>query len=431
MLSKADNELLCRVGAGTPMGEYLRRYWVPAVLSAQLPGPDCDPVEVRLLGEDLVAFRDSAGRPGLVQALCPHRQAPLVYGRNEELGLRCIYHGWKFDVGGTCVDMPNEPAETQFVEKVRPIGYPVVERGDIVWVYLGPPGRQPAQLPGLELIEVPSSQRVFTKYTQDCNYAQAIEGDIDDSHLSFLHRNLAELKTPEAFEGRVRYLAQDRSPRFIVEPMDYGLMVAMRRDADADSYYWRVQHFQLPWYTNIWGDELDNRRFRGNIWVPVDDEHTEVWSYVWAPDEALTDEERTRMVGAGPRPHMGTFDATTGKLRASRANHFLQDRQAQRSESYTGIWGAREQDAAVQGGMGPIVDRTREHLGASDTAIIGMRRALLNEAKALMRGVEPTVPQRPELYRARAWHAVMPRRDPAPAAFLSDARVLELTTPSA
>jgi phthalate 4,5-dioxygenase oxygenase subunit len=431
MLSTADNELLCRVGPGTPMGEYLRRYWIPAVLTSQLPGSDCDPVELRLLGENLVAFRDSAGRPGVLTALCPHRQAPLIYGRIEELGLRCIYHGWKFDVSGTCVDMPNEPPETNFVEKVRPIGYPVIEQGDIIWVYMGPPLSKPERLPGLELIEAPSGHRAFTKYTQECNFAQAVEGDIDDSHLSFLHRNLDELNNPHAFEGRLRYLAVDRSPRFIVEPTDYGLMVAMRRDAEADSYYWRVQHFQLPWYTNIWGDELDNRRFRGNIWIPVDDEHTEVWSYLWAPDDVLTEEERARMVGGGPRPHMGTFDPATGKLKASRANHFLQDRNAQRTLSYTGIWGSREQDAAVQSGMGPIVDRTNEHLGASDTAIIGMRRSLLNEAKTLIRGTEPTAPHRPELYSARAWHAVMSRGDPSPAAFLRDPRVLELTTPTA
>jgi len=431
MLSTADNELLCRVGAGTPMGEYLRRYWIPAVLSSQLPSADCDPIELRLLGEDLLAFRDTAGRAGILKSLCPHRQAPLVYGRNEEGGLRCIYHGWKFDVGGTCIDMPNEPPETNFVEKVRPIGYPVIEQGDMIWVYMGPPARQPRHLPAFELMEVPSSQRVFSKYTQECNFAQAIEGDIDDSHVSFLHRNLAELNEPDAFDGRVRYLALDKSPRFIVEPTDYGLMLAARREADPDNYYWRVQHFHLPWYTTIWGTEMDQRRFRGNIWIPVDDEHTEVWSYIWAPGEALTDEERMSMVGAGPSPHMGTFDPATGKLKANRTNHFLQDRSAQRSVSYSGIWGAREQDAAVQSGMGPIVDRTKEHLGASDTAIIGMRRSLLNEAKALVRGLEPSAPRRPELYRSRAWHALMSKGDPSPSAFLGDPRVLELSTPPA
>jgi phthalate 4,5-dioxygenase len=431
MLSAADNELLCRVGPGTPMGEYLRRSWIPAVLSSQLPSPDCDPVELRLLGEDHVAFRDSAGRAGVLKALCPHRQAPLIYGRIEELGLRCIYHGWKFDVSGTCVAMPNEPPETNFVEKVRSIGYPVIEQADVVWVYMGPPARQPAQLPGLEVLRVPSNQRIFTKYTQECNFAQAIEGDIDDGHLSFLHRNLEELNNPGAFQGRVRYLALDRSPRFIVEPTDYGVMVATRRDAETDSYYWRVQHFHLPWHTNVWGEELDNRRFRGHMWVPVDDEQTEVWGYLWAPYDVLTDEERNSRYAGGSSPRIASFDPASGKLRANRANHYLQDRAAQRTLSFTGIRGSREQDAAVQAGMGAIVDRTKEHLGASDTAIIGMRRSLINEAKALMRGIEPAAPHRPELYSGRAWHAVMPRSDPSPTAFLRDPRVKELTAPTA
>ena len=249
---------------------------------------------------------------------------------------------------------------------------------------------------------MPSSQRVLTKYTQECNFAQAIEGDIDDSHLSYLHRDLAELNDPESFEGRVRYLALDRSPRLIAEPTDYGLLVANRRDADADSYYWRVQQFLLPWYTTIWGSDLDQRQFRGTIWVPVDDEQTEVWSYTWSPYDEIVDAERDRRFGTGSKPyegslpHMASFEPETGKLKAARANHYLQSRTAQRNVSYTGIWGSREQDAAVQGGMGPIVDRTKEHLGASDTAIIGMRRCLLNEAKALKKGTAPTAPQRPD-----------------------------------
>src|SRR5262249_33628411 len=193
------------------------------------------------------------------------------------------------------------------------------------WVFLGRPDKQAGSVPSVVLFQVPSSQRVLTKYPQECNFAQAIEGDIDDSHLSFLHRNLAELNRPEEFEGRLHYLALDRSPRLIVEPTEYGLVVASRRDVEADTYYWRLQHFHLPWYTSIWGNELDQRRFRGNIWIPVDDEHTEVWGYIWAPHDPLTDDERAGMYG-GPAPHMATFDPQTGRLRANRANHYLQDR---------------------------------------------------------------------------------------------------------
>jgi hypothetical protein len=274
---------------------------------------------------------------------------------------------------------------------------------------------------------------MLNKYTQECNFAQAVEGDIDDSHLSYLHRNLAELKSPDDFEGKVHYLAIDRSPRLLAEPTDYGVLVANRRDADTDSYYWRVQQFLLPWYTTVWDttanprhlkDPSSQRRFQGQIWVPVDDEHTEVWGYIWSPNEDLTDEERNTTA------RMASFDSLTGRLRATRANHFLQDRNAQKHISYTGISGGREQDAAVQSGMGPIVDRMKEHLGASDTAIIAMRRSLLNEAKALMKGKEPSAPHRPGLYRVRPWHAVMPKGNPSPAAFFSDREVLELTAPS-
>jgi hypothetical protein len=266
---------------------------------------------------------------------------------------------------------------------------------------------------------------MLNKYTQECNFAQAVEGDIDDSHLSYLHRDLAELNDPsDSFDGRTRYLALDRSPRLLAEPTDYGVLVANRRDAEEDSYYWRVQQFLLPWYTTIWGRDLNQQRFRGHMWVPVDDEQTEVWGFSWSPNEEFPDS------GGRPNSSLTTFDPLTGKLRANRTNHFLQDRDAQKNVSYTGISGGREQDAAVQSGMGPIVDRTKEHLGASDTAIIAMRRSLLNEAKALIRGQEPVAPKRPEIYKVRPWHAVMKKGDPSPSAFFSDPRVLALTAPT-
>ena len=406
MLSTADNELLCRVGAGSPMGVYLRRFWIPALMSSQLPGPDCDPVELRLLGEDLMAFRDTSGTVGVLKALCPHRQAPMYYGRNEEGGMRCIYHGWKFDVTGACVDMPSEPPDSNFKEKVRSIGYPVVEQAEMLWVYMGPADRQPA-LPGLEWMRVAASQRNLVKYNQECNFVQAIEGDIDSSHIGFLHKSLTQLRNPQGADITARYTSLDQAPRWIVEPTDYGLMLAARRDAEADSFYWRINQFYLPWYTTIAGP-LDQSRGHGHIWVPVDDEHTEVWCVIWSPTESLRDEERWRILH-GPTPHIASLDPATGKLRATKANHFLQDRGAQRHVSFTGILGVREQDTAVVEGMGAVVDRTNEHLGTSDMAIIGMRRQLLNGAKALLRGVEPVAAERAELYHPRAWSAVLSR----------------------
>ena len=187
MLSQKENELLCQVGPGTLMGDLFRRFWLPALLSTELPEPDCEPVRLRLLGENLVAFRDSEGRVGVVDNFCPHRRASLFYGRNEEGGLRCIYHGWKFDVNGDCVDMPSEPAESNFRDKVKVKSYAAEDFGDVIWIYMGPPElKQP--LPQFEWARVPANQRRVQRWIQDCNYMQALEGDLDSTHVSFLHR---------------------------------------------------------------------------------------------------------------------------------------------------------------------------------------------------------------------------------------------------
>src|SRR5919198_3690338 len=226
MLSRTENELLTRVGPGTPMGALLRCFWQPFALASELPGPDCDPLRVRLLGEDLVAFRDSAGAVGLLAAHCPHRGASLFFGRNEEGGLRCVYHGWKFDAAGACLDMPNEPAESDFKHKVKAVAYPVQERGGVLWAYLGPPADVPSA-PELEWTHVPENQRYVSKRIQRCNFLQNVEGEVDSSHVSFLH---SKGSAPDAAGIRdlrstlPDYMARDRAPRFFVLPTDYGLM---------------------------------------------------------------------------------------------------------------------------------------------------------------------------------------------------------------
>jgi phenylpropionate dioxygenase-like ring-hydroxylating dioxygenase large terminal subunit len=421
MLSHRDNEILCRVGPKSPMGELLRRFWTPILLSSELAEPDGAPREITVLGEDLLAFRDTDGQVGLIQPLCPHRQAPLVYGRNEDSGLRCIYHGWKFDTSGVCVDMPNEPSDSDFKQKVRTIAYPVKEWAGIIWAYLGPKHLQP-ELPALEWARVAPEQRYVVKYRQECNFVQAIEGDIDSSHIGFLHMDLDALRNPRTPEQR--YRANDMAPRWVLQPREYGLMLAACRDAEEDTHYWRTNQWLMPYYTMI-ATDLQQRRGHGHIWVPIDDRRTQVWCVIWAPQEELTEAEKFQILG-GPAPHIATLDPETGGLRANKSNHFFQDREAQRTRTFTGILGVREQDTAVVEGMGDIVDRTREHLGTSDMAIIGMRRMLINAAKALLNGEEPYAATHADVYRVRAWSEILERK-PA-SELLNHPRVKELTT---
>ncbi|MSQ26683.1 MAG: aromatic ring-hydroxylating dioxygenase subunit alpha [Dehalococcoidia bacterium] len=423
MLNTQDNEMLCRVSASTPMGEFLRRFWTPILLSSELPEPDCDPVEVRLFGEDLVAFRDTGGNVGLLTAFCPHRRAPLFYGRNEEHGIRCVYHGWKFDVHGHCVEMPTEPAESSFQDKVRARSYPIQEWGSVIWAYLGPPDKKP-ELPHLEWGFVADRQRNIVKYNQECNFVQALEGDIDSTHAPFLHGALAGAPDLPVLE-RLRmarqagadtsiyqraaerdFYAAEVPPRWNLAYTDYGVAGANARTAGPGSQYWRVNLFLLPFYTYFPASPIDTRGHT-HMWIPEDDEHTRVWCIMWAPHEDLTPEERDSVLGTS-RPHIGTLDPATGRLRATKANHFLIDRKLQRTTSYSGIMGIREQDTAVVEGMGAIADRTQEHLGTSDALIIAMRRSLLNNAKALVRGREPKAATHGGVYRVRAWAGVLP-----------------------
>jgi phthalate 4,5-dioxygenase len=217
MLTREENDLVCRTARGTPMGDLMRRYWIPVLTSSELPKPDCPPRRVKLLGEKLVAFRDSTGKPGLVDERCPHRGASLFFGRNEEAGLRCVYHGWKFDRDGRCVDMPSEPADSTFKNKVRLIAYPCIERGGVIWAYMGPEGTQP-HFPHLEWLLVPDSHRHTTRHLQECNWFQAFEGGFDNSHVRFLHRGTSERPVPPG-----------RHVGFEAVPADFGFIAARAR----------------------------------------------------------------------------------------------------------------------------------------------------------------------------------------------------------
>ncbi len=409
MLTREENELLTRTGPDTPMGRLLRRFWVPVLLAEELPEPDCPPVRLRIMGEDLVAFKDTMGRIGVLDAYCPHRRAHLFWGRNEECGLRCVYHGWKFDVEGNCVDMPNEPPESRFKEKVKQTAYPAREWGGVIWAYMGPRELMPPEPPQLEWARVPASHRLVSKRLQESNWAQAVEGGIDSSHVSFLHRTLTPTRADGRAPTRSDLMVRDTAPRFTVKQTDYGLLIGARRDAGDDAYYWRITQFLLPWYTMIPGAMEPGQPLSGHAWVPIDDEHVWTFTITWHPDRPLTEAELAEM-RAGYGIHC-EVDEQYMPIRNAR-NNYLIDRQAQKTQSYTGIKGISEQDMAVQESMGPIVDRTREHLGTADTAIIAFRRLLLRLAKNLQQGQEPAAAHRPEAYRVRSASVILRREVP-------------------
>ena len=415
MLSREENELLTQTGSRTPAGEYFRRYWLPVLLASELPEPDCPPARVRLLGEDLVAFRDSKGRVGLLDEACPHRRASLFWGRNEECGLRCVYHGWKFDVEGNCVEMPNEPPEYCFESKVRIAAYPTQEYGGVVWAYTGPPNHMP-ELPKLEWARVPEGHRYVSRRLQETNYLQAIEGGIDSSHSNFLHASVEAFRVTDSYMEnvqhsdnlRAKYHLLDKAPRFTVHKTDYGLVIAVRRNADEDSYYWRLTQFLLPSHTMI--PYQKGHSIHGHCWVPRDDHTCWVWTISWNPGRPLSEEE-WEAIRNESFVHVRTDPVTLRPLR-NLDNNYLVDRGQQRNSSMTGIHGFAAQDQAIQESMGPIVDRTRERLGTSDTAIIAMRRLLLEEIRALQNGKEPLAAHNGDVYWVRPASMVLNREMP-------------------
>src|SRR5207247_111429 len=252
MLTREESALLTLVGPATPMGELMRRYWIPALLSAELV-PAGRVKRVRLLGEDLVAFRAPDGTVGLLGEFCSHRGASLYFGRNEAAGLRCVYHGWKYGADGQCVDMPNEPPASSFTEKVRHPAYPCAERGGVVWTYMGPTSPPPA-LPELEWALVPDSHRFVSKFYQECNYLQALEGGIDPAHISFLHGVLdagdeALRDLDRASAGFALAAQLEKAPRIDVVDTPYGARIGAERDARDGMGYWRITQFHLPFHT--------------------------------------------------------------------------------------------------------------------------------------------------------------------------------------
>jgi nitrite reductase/ring-hydroxylating ferredoxin subunit len=407
MLSREDNELMTRVGPGTAMGDYLRRFWLPFALASELPTPDCPPARFTLLGEKLVGFRDSAGELGLVAENCPHRGASLFFGRNEEEGLRCVYHGWKFNTAGSCVDMPNEPPESNFKHKVKVVAYPCEERGGVLWAYLGPEGLG-AQIPDLEWMHVPESSRYASRRVQRSNFMQSLEGELDSSHVGFLHSQPNPEVKPRPADLRnsiAGYMYRDKRPKLSSKETDAGLIIGARREAEEGFYYWRVTQYLLPTYTMIPPSLDECIHFTAAI--PIDDETTNAFTVTWNPDGPLSEK-----VLAECKSFLGIHMEVDEKFNPVRNkdNDYCIDREQQRlGRTYTGIFGVREEDCAVQEGMGRIYDRTREHLGTADLAVIQGRRRLLRGARALRSGEEPYAATHGEAYRVRSASLVLPR----------------------
>ena len=387
MLSKEDNERLTRVGPETAMGEVFRRYWLPVLLSSELAS-DGPPVRVQLLGEKLVAFRDTAGEVGIVDAFCPHRRAPLFFGRNERGGLRCVYHGWKFARSGECLEMPTEPKDSAYRLRMRIKCYPVWEGAGIVWAWLGRTDVAPP-LPDFELIRAPATHRFVSRTVQDCNYLQALEGGLDSSHATILHNvTIGDLSWLDDYERT--------TPRLHVELKDYGFQYSGIRASGA-RHWVRVYQYIMPAtqlrarMVPVRGETAPPRipLISGHFWIPADDVTTTVFNFSYSADPAIPLDEEFALAaeadyGRAPGDLLPDF-----RLKKNLANDYLIDREAQRQTSFTGIAGINTQDVAIQEGMGPVVDRSEEHLGSTDRAIVILRRLLLEATRNVAAGGNP------------------------------------------
>jgi phenylpropionate dioxygenase-like ring-hydroxylating dioxygenase large terminal subunit len=378
------------------MGELMRQYWIPAALSHELVA-DGAPVRLKLLGEKLIAFRDSSGRVGIMDHRCPHRSASLFFARNEENGLRCVYHGWKYDVNGKCLEMANLPPEQDFKEKVRAKAYLTAERNGLIWVYMGDASRAPA-LPPFESNQLPEDQIQYRFVQRRCNWLQAMEGDLDTSHLGFLHFGGGQEKPQVADDRRV--LLANTAPEYKVGEAPFGLSYGAYRPAEGGETYWRVAHFLFPFWVmppiSPIGENVMTR-----AWIPLDDEHCMFVSI--AHKNYLKTQHSGRVPLAGSslvdQLHPNTTD-WLGRFRMveSEENDYFIDRDIQKRLSFTGIEGIHVQDQAISEAMGPIVDRSWETLAPSDIAVVRTRRLLMSAVQDFTDGKLPPTADTPKLY---------------------------------
>lgn len=392
-----QNDLLCRVEGAAPMGRLMRQHWLPACMIEEVAAPDCTPLRVRLLGENIVVFRDSDGRVGALDEQCPHRRASLAFGRNEECGLRCLYHGWKFDVEGNAVDMSSEPIDAALRQTMKARAYPVHEAGGFVWVWLGDAAAvTPFDPPNWA--KAPADKISIVKMHAACNWAQVLEGSIDSAHSSSLHSTnmpTASVAGSTATDSAWLRPSADKAPRLEVQKTPFGFRyVAIRTpivDADRQDYV-RMTLFVAPFTVHI---PSTDQYHLSQMLVPIDDVNTMFYWIAWHPEKGIAQDAWRRFCGA----EIGKdVEPLTFRKRRNADNDYLQDRAAMKAGDFTGIYGIPTQDMAMWESMGPIADRSEDRLGSSDKAIFTFRTQMYRAAQAVARGepaigtVEPRVP---------------------------------------
>jgi len=383
MITEQENNLLTQTGPLTPCGELMRRYWQPVALSEELP-KDGAPLKVRIFGEDLVLFRDDQGRPGLLGLHCSHRGTDLSYGRVEDGGLRCVYHGWLYDVCGKVLEQPGEPGGGANRHEIRHLAYPCQEAGGVIVTYMGP--GEPPLLPNYEFLAAPAEYRTVVKIFHNCNYLQSNEGNIDPVHLSFLHHFLSEaevarLRTvPGGNATDNTLLGNDIAPTIEVEVQDFGVRIYTLRNAGTDKLYLRVTNFVLPNLSAFGGSTVGDG-YAVHWHVPIDDTHH--WKYIFMFS-------RTKPLDSELRNKSRSELTADYRMTRNAANRYQQDRDSMKTKTFTGMgFNFQAHDAFATESQGSVEDRTNEHLVSSDKAIVAARKLLLNAIQAVNEGREP------------------------------------------
>jgi len=411
MLTRDENELVTRVGPGTPLGDTLRRYWIPACTAEQIAGRDSPPLRVRLLGENLIAFRDTNGKIGVLQELCMHRGASLALGRVEDCGIRCLYHGWKFAVDGTILETPNHP-DPKFRTHQRAKAYPVREAGGLVWTYLGPKEKEPP-FTRYRFMDVPEANRTVVRINVHANYLQLWEGGADSSHVGVLHSDMARpgwVDSTFQSAGDVMnpgtLVSDDMAPKLEIEDTAFGFHYAARRKTDRkddngiDIENCRIVPLMMPWTRIIPSPTSYYTVFE----VAEDDEHTATYICVDSPTEVVDRDRVIRILGLDDARF---YDPASCDFLVTAKTVWGQDRDKMRT-NWTGLRGLEQEDAVISISMGPIMDRTQEHLVAADRAVMRLRRRILENIRRVKDGGDAIGAMLPDLSRLVATDIDLP-----------------------